>query len=214
MSPVSKEILNALTTGINAEIASYVFYLEASKKKGAAEIKSILEQLALEEKRHFQILERQHNSLIKTRSARAPRSRGFSTSPTGSKWRRSSCSTVRPKRLRAKKRRRSSRNWPGSSRATCARLTRCARSTPDFPSITHLWLVDVLVHQHDLSSQTGLLAHEDVRQPQAKRGRRGRLPPTTTLDARGRTPTTNALRRVLSRVRRRRTRDVTWRTKS
>jgi len=66
MSPVSKEILNALTTGINAEIASYVFYLEASKKKGAAEIKSILEQLALEEKRHFQILERQHSSLIKS----------------------------------------------------------------------------------------------------------------------------------------------------
>jgi rubrerythrin len=66
MSPVSKEILSALTTGINAEIASYVFYLEASKKKGAAEIKSILEQLALEEKRHFQILERQHNSLIKS----------------------------------------------------------------------------------------------------------------------------------------------------
>ncbi len=66
MSPVSKEILNALTTGINAEIASYVFYLEASKKKGAAEIKSILEQLALEEKRHFQILERQHSSLIRS----------------------------------------------------------------------------------------------------------------------------------------------------
>jgi len=66
MSPVSKEILNALTTGINAEIASYVFYVEASKKKGAADIKSVLEQLALEEKRHFQILERQHSSLIKS----------------------------------------------------------------------------------------------------------------------------------------------------
>lgn len=66
MSPVSKDILKALTTGINAEIASYVFYIEASKKKGAAEIKSVLEQLAMEEKRHFQILERQHSSLIKS----------------------------------------------------------------------------------------------------------------------------------------------------
>ena len=66
MSPVSKETLKALTTGINAEIASYVFYLEASKMQSAVKIKSILEELALEEKRHFQILERQHSSLIRS----------------------------------------------------------------------------------------------------------------------------------------------------
>jgi rubrerythrin len=66
MTPVSKDTLNALTMGINSEIASYVFYLEASKLQFAAEIKSILEDLALEEKQHFQILERQHNSLIKS----------------------------------------------------------------------------------------------------------------------------------------------------
>ena len=66
MSPVSKETLKALTTGINAEIASYVFYLEASKKQAAVKIKSILEEIALEEKRHFQILERQHSSLIRS----------------------------------------------------------------------------------------------------------------------------------------------------
>jgi rubrerythrin len=66
MSPVSKETLKALTTGINSEIAAYVFYLEASKKQVAAQIKSILEELALEEKRHFQILERQHSSLIRS----------------------------------------------------------------------------------------------------------------------------------------------------
>jgi rubrerythrin len=64
MSPVSKETLKALTTGINSEIASYVFYLEASKQQTATRIKSVLEELALEEKRHFQILERQHSSLI------------------------------------------------------------------------------------------------------------------------------------------------------
>ncbi|MEW5796875.1 MAG: ferritin family protein [Candidatus Zixiibacteriota bacterium] len=66
MTPVSKDILNALTTGINSEIASYVFYLEASKKKISADIRPVLEELALEEKRHFQILERQHHSLIKS----------------------------------------------------------------------------------------------------------------------------------------------------
>ena len=66
MSPVSKETLKALTTGINSEIASYVFYLEASKKQAASKVKSILEELALEEKRHFQVLEKQHNSLIKS----------------------------------------------------------------------------------------------------------------------------------------------------
>jgi len=66
MSPVSKETLKALNTGITAEIASYVFYLEASRKKISADIKSILEELALEEKRHFQILESQHDSLIRS----------------------------------------------------------------------------------------------------------------------------------------------------
>ena len=66
MSAVSSEVLNALTVGISSEIASYVFYLEASRKPQAVEIKSVLEELALEEKKHFQILERQHNSLIKS----------------------------------------------------------------------------------------------------------------------------------------------------
>jgi len=66
MSPVSKDTLNALTSGINSEIASYVFYVEAAKKQISSEIKSVLEELALEEKRHFQILERQHHSLIKS----------------------------------------------------------------------------------------------------------------------------------------------------
>lgn len=64
MSPVKKEILNALAAGISSEIASYVFYLEASKKPQAADFKKILQDLAMEEKTHFQILERQHRSLI------------------------------------------------------------------------------------------------------------------------------------------------------
>ena len=39
MSPVSKETLSALTTGINSEIASYVFYLEASKRQISTEMR-------------------------------------------------------------------------------------------------------------------------------------------------------------------------------
>lgn len=66
MTPVSKDILNGLTTGINSEIASYVFYVEAARSDFSADIKSVLENLALEEKQHFQILERQHHSLIKS----------------------------------------------------------------------------------------------------------------------------------------------------
>lgn len=66
MTPVNPETLQALTAGISSEVASYVFYLEASKKPEAAEFKGMLEDLALEEKKHFQILERQHNSLIKS----------------------------------------------------------------------------------------------------------------------------------------------------
>lgn len=66
MTPVNPGILNAISAGISSEIASYVFYMEASKMPQTAEIKSILEGLALEEKKHFQILERQHHSLIKS----------------------------------------------------------------------------------------------------------------------------------------------------
>ena len=66
MTPVSQETLQALSAGISSEVASYVFYLEASKKPQAVEFKHLLEELAMEEKKHFQILERQHNSLIKS----------------------------------------------------------------------------------------------------------------------------------------------------
>lgn len=66
MSPVSKETLAGLTAGINSEIAAYVFYVEASRKDISSEARTILEDLALEEKQHFQVLERQHHSLIKS----------------------------------------------------------------------------------------------------------------------------------------------------
>jgi len=64
MTPVNPEILTALNAGISSEVASYVFYREACKKLDNAEIKQILEKLALEEKEHYHILERQHHSLV------------------------------------------------------------------------------------------------------------------------------------------------------
>ena len=64
MTPVSSEVLNALSAGIQSEVASYVFYTEAAKKAEAAGFKEVLEKLAHEEKEHFHILERQHHSLI------------------------------------------------------------------------------------------------------------------------------------------------------
>ena len=41
MTPVSQQILTALSAGISSEVAAYVFYLEASKKPEAAKFKKI-----------------------------------------------------------------------------------------------------------------------------------------------------------------------------
>ena len=66
MSPADKETLAALTAGIQSEVASYVFYRKAAQKTDHDEIKVILEKLAIEEKQHFQILERQFDSLVRS----------------------------------------------------------------------------------------------------------------------------------------------------
>ena len=66
MTPVHPDTLAALTAGIQSEVATYVFYLEASKKAEAAPHKDVLEKLALEEKDHFHILERQFDSLVRS----------------------------------------------------------------------------------------------------------------------------------------------------
>lgn len=62
----NSEILDALTIGIQSEIAAYVFYMEAIKLVDPGEFKETLENLATEEKKHFQILERQHDSLVRS----------------------------------------------------------------------------------------------------------------------------------------------------
>ena len=66
MTPVNQDLLAALTTGIQAEVASYVFYREALKKQETEQISRILNDLALEEKRHFHVLERQYDSLVRS----------------------------------------------------------------------------------------------------------------------------------------------------
>lgn len=66
MTPVNPQILNALSTGIQSEVAAYVFYTEAAKKSQAREFRDVLEKLAGEEKMHFQILEGQHSSLVRS----------------------------------------------------------------------------------------------------------------------------------------------------
>ena len=66
MTPVNPQILNALSTGIQSEVAAYVFYIEAAKKALANQFKDVLLKLALEEKMHFQILEGEHASLIRS----------------------------------------------------------------------------------------------------------------------------------------------------
>ncbi len=66
MTPVKPQTLAALSAGIQSEVASYVFYLEAAKRSVTADFKDVLEKLALEEKDHFHILEREHHSLVRS----------------------------------------------------------------------------------------------------------------------------------------------------
>jgi len=66
MTPTHPDILAALTAGIQSEVASYVFYLEAAKRGVPEDVKGILEDLAYEEKDHFHILERQFDSLVRS----------------------------------------------------------------------------------------------------------------------------------------------------
>jgi len=66
MTPVDPQVLQALSAGIKAEAAAYVFYVTAGKKPQAAPFREVLDRMAHEEKEHFHILERQHDSLIRS----------------------------------------------------------------------------------------------------------------------------------------------------
>ena len=64
MAAVNPKILESLNFGISSEIKSYVFYKEAARQTANETIKEALLKLAGEEKEHYQVLERQHHSLI------------------------------------------------------------------------------------------------------------------------------------------------------
>ncbi len=66
MTPTDPDTLAGLTSGIQSEVASYVFYIESAKKREAGRIKEVLQRLAGEEKQHFHILERQYDSLVRS----------------------------------------------------------------------------------------------------------------------------------------------------
>jgi rubrerythrin len=63
---VNPEILEALTAGIQSEVAAYVFYYEAAGKIQRKEFRETIEKLAQEEKKHFHILEGQYDSLVRS----------------------------------------------------------------------------------------------------------------------------------------------------
>ncbi len=60
------EILEALTAGMQAEVASYIFYLKASQSTLAEKIKEPLEKLAYEEKDHYMILEKKFDAMVRS----------------------------------------------------------------------------------------------------------------------------------------------------
>jgi rubrerythrin len=66
MAKAHPEMLQALTAGIQSEVAAYVFYYEALKKVDSDKIKDVLEKLALEEKDHFHTLERRYDSFVRS----------------------------------------------------------------------------------------------------------------------------------------------------
>lgn len=63
---VDHEILGALTSGILSEVAAYVFYFEAIKKIDDDNLTQTLKELAAEEKKHFIILEKQYDSIVRS----------------------------------------------------------------------------------------------------------------------------------------------------
>jgi rubrerythrin len=66
MSPVDKEVLDGLSLGIQAELASYVFYKKSMELTKDAKLRDILAELAGEEKHHYLVLEGQYDNLVRS----------------------------------------------------------------------------------------------------------------------------------------------------
>ena len=66
MKESTQQSLDALSRGINAELAAYVFYKRASEKIEDQKIAAMLTRLAGEEKDHYWALEAEYDSLVRS----------------------------------------------------------------------------------------------------------------------------------------------------
>ena len=66
MKQSTRDSIDAITKGLNAELAAYVFYKKAAEKAGQLEYRDLFLKLAVEEKDHFRMLETIHDGLIRT----------------------------------------------------------------------------------------------------------------------------------------------------
>ena len=66
MKESTRESLDALSRGINGELAAYVFYKRASEKLSGDEVAGMLDRLAGEEKDHYWTLETEYDSLVRS----------------------------------------------------------------------------------------------------------------------------------------------------
>jgi rubrerythrin len=66
MKEATQKSLEALSRGINAELAAYVFYKKAGEIIKHPEISPLLVKLAEEEKDHYWGLETQHDNLVRS----------------------------------------------------------------------------------------------------------------------------------------------------
>jgi rubrerythrin len=66
MKEATQQSLDALSEGINAELAAYVFYKRAGEKVKNQELSTLLDRLAGEEKDHYWTLETEYDSLVRS----------------------------------------------------------------------------------------------------------------------------------------------------
>lgn len=62
----SEDALKYVNLGIQSEIAAYVFYLRASKMIADENLRRILDNLALDEKHHFLVLEEEYDRNVRS----------------------------------------------------------------------------------------------------------------------------------------------------
>lgn len=66
MKEATQRSLDALSQGINSELAAYVFYKRAGEKIGDKDFASLMDRLAGEEKDHYWTLEAEYDALVRS----------------------------------------------------------------------------------------------------------------------------------------------------